>query len=608
MDENSTYGILKKHKLDEAGKYTREDLVQIADEGGVSYTASGSLMKAGGSIIIMLTLQNPHADEVVTPISVTCENGDEILLKTAELVTKIKSGMNLSPAQIIAEDPKYLAKLTTSPEALRYWMEGWRRDTAESIALYEKAIKLDPNFSIAYIDLASDYESLGNRAKGIELRKRAFELRDRLPESARLFIEGQYYIALGDEASSAKAIEAFEKYLEFFPNDIGALQPLGYLYKRSGNKAKFLEYYERAYRAEPRNIGLILTAYQQTSQLDRAEQFLKEYFENHQEDNAGIRRETSRFYIVRKNFKQALAEIERGFLQSPSPDTWSWDNLRGDVYLAQGDLAAAEKEYLRVIQKAEKPRYVRDATYNLVNLYLLEGKMRRAGDELAKAVAPGGAMQGAPGWTVANVWGRLGQYDKALEIYETQLKSAIEVNNTNLKLQALLNKGFAYIEKKDIGEAEKIAEEIKSMVQKSAGKQTMEPYIQQLQGSIDLEKGDYAEAVEYFSQLLKDSDSETFTPEQPGFLIYPLALAYYKSGNLARAREEFEKLTNLTAGRWNLGELYAKSYYWLGKIAEAQKDKRRAIANYGKFLELWKDADPGFPEVDDAKVRLEALR
>jgi hypothetical protein len=33
----------------------------------------------------------------------------------------------------------------------------------------------------------------------------------------------------------------------------------------------------------------------------------------------------------------------------------------------------------------------------------------------------------------------------------------------------------------------------------------------------------------------------------------------------------------------------------------------QAIEHYGKFLDLWKDADPGIAEVEDAKVRLAGL-
>ncbi len=45
----------------------------------------------------------------------------------------------------------------------------------------------------------------------------------------------------------------------------------------------------------------------------------------------------------------------------------------------------------------------------------------------------------------------------------------------------------------------------------------------------------------------------------------------------------------------------------LGKICEQQGNIARAIEHYEKFLELWKDADPGFPEVEDAKKRLAGL-
>jgi hypothetical protein len=58
----------------------------------------------------------------------------------------------------------------------------------------------------------------------------------------------------------------------------------------------------------------------------------------------------------------------------------------------------------------------------------------------------------------------------------------------------------------------------------------------------------------------------------------------------------------------SFGDIYARSIYQLGIIAEKRGDKVAAQRNYEKFLVLWKDADPGLPELEDARKRLAGLK
>jgi len=222
LDSNTVYGILKKLGLDEAKKYTRDDLIKVVNAGRATYTLNGSLMKAGQNIIITLSLQRPQTGEVISSSNVECQGEEEIFLRVDELAIKIKSDLKLSPDQIASDVDKEAGKITTSsPDAFKYFVQAWKyhRDGkfAEAIQIYEKAVAVDPEFAMAYRGLAQVYLNLGYIAKATKIYEKAFELSDRVSDRERAFIRGAFYHQ--KEQTCDKAIDAFQSFLKLHPDD-----------------------------------------------------------------------------------------------------------------------------------------------------------------------------------------------------------------------------------------------------------------------------------------------------------------------------------------------------------------------------------------------------
>jgi tetratricopeptide (TPR) repeat protein len=90
---------------------------------------------------------------------------------------------------------------------------------------------------------------------------------------------------------------------------------------------------------------------------------------------------------------------------------------------------------------------------------------------------------------------------------------------------------------------------------------------------------------------------------------YHLALAYLESGRLGEEVAVLEKaLSRYDEERVGLPIWAVKAHYLLAVAYEKSGWSRKAVEQYEEFLEIWKDADPGIAEVEDAKKRLEKLR
>jgi tetratricopeptide (TPR) repeat protein len=92
------------------------------------------------------------------------------------------------------------------------------------------------------------------------------------------------------------------------------------------------------------------------------------------------------------------------------------------------------------------------------------------------------------------------------------------------------------------------------------------------------------------------------------FLRDVKAGAYLKNGDLNEAIAEYERLTTFDPSTRDRRLINPKYYYILGDIYEQQGNTAKAIEHYEKFLNLWKDADPGIAEVEDARKRLAGMK
>ncbi len=242
-------------------------------------------------------------------------------------------------------------------------------------------------------------------------------------------------------------------------------------------------------------------------------------------------------------------------------------------------------------------------------MYLLMGQFEKSKDQLTQGIESA-KIVGDMMWKfdfdeqLAYTYLKSGDLGEALKKTDNLLQVA--EGSSKMQIRVLFLKGLISLERNSMEETQKAADQIKVLVQEGLYKKHIR-FHYHLLGKIELKRENFSKAIENFKQALSYLPYQKYENNDQALFIDSLVTAYYLAGDKERALQEYEKIISLTAGRLYYGDIYVKSFYMMGRICEEKGWEGKAIENYQKFLDLWKNADPGIAEVGDAQKRLAEL-
>jgi eukaryotic-like serine/threonine-protein kinase len=213
---------------------------------------SGSIASLGSQYVLGLKAVNCLTGDTLAEEQERATGKEQVLSAMDRAAPKLRAKLGESLGAVEKLDTPIEQATTPSLEALQAYSLGWAMkgvDDAAAVPLFQRAIRLDPNFVMAYASLGQSYSNLSKDSLAAENTRKAYELRDRVSEREKFYIESHYYdIVTGD---LEKERQVYELWAQTYPRDIMPRSGMAVIYAELGQYDKALEGALEALRLSP---------------------------------------------------------------------------------------------------------------------------------------------------------------------------------------------------------------------------------------------------------------------------------------------------------------------------------------------------------------------
>jgi serine/threonine protein kinase/Flp pilus assembly protein TadD len=547
-------------------RITPELAQQIGQRLAVKAYLTGTIEPLGSSYVISINAVNCATGDVFGREQITAADKSAVLGAVSTVATSMRARLGESLSSIQRLSTPYLSSVTTaSLQAFHAFSLGENehrmgRDFPEAASFYEQAVQLDPSFAMGWARLGVAYGNQGAVAKALADLKKAYDLRERVTERERMYIEAQYALQQYD---LPKSLEAYKLYASAYPRDAAALNNLASVYAGMGDFEQASQGFKKAWEeAKWDNIAATNTAsiLLQMDRAQEAERYLKEAL-----DQGGGDDITYHTVSLLHDFIAGKPDWDKEQQWAAArPSGFMLDATAANINFFMGKMRVANQGWSRAAQRAAQQQFP-DMAGSLYALAAMNNAFA-SNCTAARDLAHRGLTLDHSVATIPNAAMALalcGESAPALQ----ELQKLIAAGPTN----TLATEVYLPQVKAATALVQHLPDTIADLLT-SAGPYPMVSKAPQLLGLASLAKGQFQQALTDFA---------------PGVRYRGLVL---QQGTISNPQAPDYSLSLLGTAR-----------------AQSHFDKPAAIRSYQQLLDLWKNADTDFTPAQEARSELAAL-
>jgi tetratricopeptide (TPR) repeat protein len=571
---------------------------EVAKEAQADLFLSGALLKMGSRLRLDLRVQETATGRVVFADKVEGNDAQAVFGMVDQATVGILN--RLAPGEATAA-PNVASSLTSNLAALQAYEQGLnysdRMLVGEAEAAFRRATELDPQFAMAYAQLAGVVGFSGDLPAGRQAVARAAQLAERisLPRQQKLLIQG-WQLALDGRFDETQQV--LQTVVREFPREIQPRVLLGNLLSAS-EPAQAIPVFEEALRVDERQPWpylMLAYGYGWQGDLTRALGALEHYAALVPPNDPNPFDTRGDVLAINERYDEALAQYRKNAQLNPSWATGSAEKI-ALVYLQQKKYSLAEASA--------------QAAYS-----------RTGGDDRAEVAGILGDIEVGRGRLEQAV----GRYEEAARLYAKQhplsagapLLKAAHIHLAQGNPQAILELAGRHAVPGAAG--------LRALADLALKKDlAAEKEFAALRASLGPLVGDYMveRAIELYRFLAAAysgkwqqvaADGAKIHPRFHRQMDYEMGRALFEMGNLTEAEHHLQ-VTLRAARLWeNSSEIASNdllssilAQFYQGKILEQTGKKAEAINAYQEFLSHFESSTAKLPQIAEARAALARL-